>query len=190
MRIALFALLALLSAPRVSAEPPRRRLALVIDESDVAERALFDRLFAAYRARDSVLRFELARDRIENPITKGKLLSDMETCDLVVAVGDGATDFAAAELEDVPVYFVDATVVKGRLLLSPSVAGLFSYSVEDELDAIRALRLGPVGVAFTPGYEPVAEWVRRDAAARGLAVRERMIARKKDLGPAVRALFG
>ena len=185
----LTALLVCLPALRGAAEPPQRRIALVIDAADPAERGLFDKLAAVYRGRASVSLYELDDAHISDPIKKGRVLSALETSDLIVAVGDGATEFAAREVEDVPVYFVDATVVAGRRLASPSVTGLFSYSVESLLDAIKALHLGAVGVAFTPGYEPVADWIRTGAAARGLDIVVKRVATPKDLAPAVRGLL-
>jgi ABC-type uncharacterized transport system substrate-binding protein len=161
----------------------------VIDTGDRAERGLFDALAAAYRSRASVSLRVLDEAAIANPIAKGKLLADLENNDLVVAVGDGATEFAVRELEDVPVYFVDATIVAGSRLASSSVAGLFSYSIDGLLDAVKALRLGAVGVAYTPGYEPVAEWIRIGAASRGLEIVEKKISAPKDIAPAVRGLL-
>src|SRR5437763_159078 len=120
------ALLACLPASRAAAQPPRR-IAFVIDVDESSERALFERLAKNYGGRASVSVYELDRADMANPIAKGKLLAELEARDLVVAVGDGATEFTARELEDVPVYFVDATEVDGRRLQSPSVSGLFSY---------------------------------------------------------------
>ena len=185
----LAALLAFLPVLRAAAEPPGRRIALVIHADDPRERGLYDKLAQAYRGRASVSLYELDAALVSNPIAKGKLVAQLVTSDLVVAVGDGATEFATRELEDVPVYFADATVVAGRALASPSVSGLFSYSVDGLLDAVKALRLGIVGVVFTPGYEPVAEWIRAGAAARGLEVVEKKVSASKDLSPVLRGLL-
>lgn len=172
-----------------AAKEPARRVALLIDATDRAERDLFLGLLHVYRDRARVLSYELDDIQRSDPIAKGRLLSALQTCDLVVAVGNGATDFAVTELEDVPVYFVDATVVPGRRLEDASVSGLFGYSVEDMLDAVKLLRLGQVGLAYTRGYEPMAELVRRGASARGLTVVARRIGSPKELPPAVRFLL-
>jgi ABC-type uncharacterized transport system substrate-binding protein len=183
----LAALLFLLPSLLAAAESPRR-LAVVFDAGDPSERDLFLDLAQEYRSREAVFPYELRDDERTDPIAKGKLLSKLATCDLVVAIGNAATDFAVTEVEEVPVYFVDATVVPGRSLQSPSVAGLFGFSVEDLLDAAKTLRLDAVGLAYTPGYEPVAEWIRAGAAARGLAFVSRRIALPKELPSDVRDL--
>jgi ABC-type uncharacterized transport system substrate-binding protein len=187
--VLLAALLAVLPASRAAADPGPKRIALVVDSADPAERRLFETLAEAYRKRAALSRYELDDASVSNPIAKGKLLAALEDNDLVVAVGDGATEFAAREIDDVPVYFVDATVVDGRLLLSPTVSGLFSYSVDGLLDALKGLRLDVVGVAYTPGYETVADWIRSGATERGLEVVAKRIAAARELVPAVGSLL-
>lgn len=189
MRLSLLAALLLWAPALRAAAGPARTMAVIVDSDDAAERDLYQSLVRAYRSRERVLSYELKDLQRSDPIAKGKLLSSLQTCDLVVTVGNGATEFAVRELEDVPVYFVDATVVPGRSLEAPSVSGRFGYSVEDLLDGVRSLRLGEIGIAFTPGYEPVAEWVRAGAAARGLKAVERRIGSPKELAPAVRSLL-
>ena len=181
--------LAALCAASASAKEPASRVALVIDKADSAERGLFETLAKAYRGRAKLSLYEFDDVLIADPIAKGRLLADLETRDLVVAVGDGATELAAGELESVPVYFVDAAIVKGRRLASPSVSGVFSYNVEDLLDALKALRLDVVGLVFTPGYEPVAELIRGGAASRGFEVFERRISSPKEVAPTIRSLL-
>lgn len=190
MRSTLLAALLLVPPSLLAAADPPRRLALVMDETDPAERDLFLGLAQVYRSREQVLSYELEKAHRNDPIAKGKLLASLESCDLVVAVGNGATDFAVSELEDVPVYFVNATVVPGRSLQAASVSGLFGFSVDDLLDAVKTLRVRTVGLAFTPGYEPVAEWIRAGAAARGLAFVSRRVASPKEIPPAARFLIG
>ncbi|HXT01656.1 MAG TPA: ABC transporter substrate binding protein [Elusimicrobiota bacterium] len=189
MRSCLLAALFVCLPALQAAEEPARRIAVMVDGADRAERDLYLGLLQIYRPRERVLSYELQEAQRSDPIAKGRLLSALQTCDLVVAVGNGAAEFAVSEVEDVPVYFVDATVVPGRSLEAASVSGLFGYSVEDLLDAVKVLRLGPVGLAYTPGYEPVAELVRQGASARGLAVVARKIGSAKELAPAVRSLL-
>lgn len=161
----------------------------MLDAADPGERGLFERLARNYASRASVSMYELDASRMTDPIAKGKVLAELEARDLVVAVGDGATEFTARELEDVPVYFVDATMVDGRRLQSASVTGLFSYSVDALLDAAKALRLSNIGLVFTPGYEPVASWIRGGAVLRGMNVVEKRIDAPRELPPAVRGLL-
>jgi len=189
MKSRLLAALLLCLPSALAAEAPARKIAVVVDGEDRGERDLYLGLVQVYKPRGRLLAYELEDAQRNDPIAKGRLLSTLETCDLVVAVGNGATDFAVSELEDVPVYFVDATVVPGRSLESASVSGLFGYSVDDLLDAVKALRLGVVGLAYTPGYEPLAGLVREGAAARGLSVVARRIGSAKELAPAVRSLL-
>jgi ABC-type uncharacterized transport system substrate-binding protein len=172
-----------------AAEEPARRIAVMVDEGDRAERDLYLGLVHVYKPRERLLTYELRDVQRNDPIAKGRLLAALQTCDLVVAVGNGATEFAVHELEDVPVYFVDATVVPGRSLEAASVSGLFGYSVEDLLDAVKLLHLGRLGLAYTPGYEPLADLVRQGADARGVPVVARKISSSKELAPAVRALL-
>lgn len=172
-----------------AAEEPARKIAVMVDGEDRSERDLYLGLVQVFRPRERLLTYELRDVQRTDPIAKGRLLSALQTCDLVVAVGNGAAEFAVSEVEDVPVYFVDATVVPGRSMEAATVSGLFGYSVEDLLDAVKTLRLGLVGVAYTPGYEPVVELVRQGASARGLPVVARRIGSAKELAPGVRSLL-
>lgn len=189
MRSWLLAALLVCLPPLQAAEEPARKIAVMIDGEDRAERDLYLGLVQVYRPREKLLAYELQDVQRQDPIAKGRLLSALQTCDLVVAVGNGATDFAVSELEDVPVYFVNATVVPGRSLAAPSVSGLFGYSLEDLLDAVKTLRFGLVGLAYTPGYESLAEQIRQGASARGVPLVARKIGSAKEVAPAVRSLL-
>lgn len=187
MRIhALALLLPCLAPASYAAEPAPRKVTIVVDR---AEAAMLRKLTAVAHGRAVLSVHQLEAGESLDPIEKGRLVSLLESRDLIVAVGDGATAFVIRELEDTPVYFVGAGLVRGEDLSSPRVSGLFSYNVESLLDAVQGLWPGTLGLAYTPGYEPVAAWIRKGAAERGLSLSERRIASLKELAPAVRGLL-
>lgn len=164
------------------------RVALVFKDEDLASRPVFEKLSKDFEARAALSRYRLGGENLSNPIKKGRLLADLENRDLVIAVGNGASDFVSQELEDVPVLLVDASIVPGRLLEPAEVSAVFSWSVDGLMDAVRALKLSPVGLAYTPGYESVAALVRSAASERGLALIEKKIGGPSELAPAGREL--
>ncbi|MBI2384454.1 MAG: hypothetical protein HYV14_00415 [Elusimicrobia bacterium] len=183
---ALALLLSCLTPPSSAAAPAPRAVTVVVGRADAP---LLRKLTAAARGRAALSVHSLKPNESADPIEKGRLLASLASMDLIVAVGDEATAFVTRELEDAPVYFVGAGLVPGERLSSPSVSGLFSYSVESLLDAVEAMLPGTLGLAYTPGYEPVAAWIRKGAAERGLPLSERRIASLKELAPAVRDLL-
>lgn len=189
MRSARLALLCAFLAPAAARAEAPDRVAFVVADSERAGRAIFEKVSRALGPEAEVSRYRLHEDQLSDPIKKGRLLAELANRDLVVAVGDEATDFAARELaEDVPLYFVGAAVVEGRRLQSRAVTGVLSYNVDVLLDAVKSLGLGPVGLAYTPGYEPVVEWIRRGAAERRILLTEKRVDGLKDLAPAIRGL--
>ncbi|MBI3565700.1 MAG: hypothetical protein HY079_10930 [Elusimicrobia bacterium] len=178
----------LLGGP-AGATPPERRIAVVLDDAEAEVRPELATIARSFRARPDASFVRLAPRLLADPIVRGRVLADLETRDLVVAVGDDAAEFAAREVAEVPVYFVDVSVIRGDRLASPGVSGMFSYNVDALLDGVKRLKLDRVGLAYTPGYEPVADWVRRGAAARGLALTETRIADVAQVAPAVRGLL-
>lgn len=190
MRLAVVLLPALLAASGASAAPTARRVALLVERGDALEPAAVRELSAAARGVAELRVFALAPEESLDPIEKGKLLAALQARDLVVAVGDGAAEFVSEELEDIPVHFVGAGLAPGSQLASPGVSGLLSYSVEELLDAVKRVRPGTLGVASTPGYEPVVAWIRAGAAERGMDVVERRVAAPRELVPAIRGLIG
>jgi len=135
--------LCLLAAGASAAEPGPRKVTVVVERRDAA---MLDKLAAAAQGRAVLSVHELAPSALD-PIEKGKLVALLQSRDLIVAVGDGATEFVMRELEDTPVYFVGAGLVRGEDLSSPQVSGLFSYSVESLLDAVQAMLPGTLGLA-------------------------------------------
>lgn len=190
MKLAILAvLLAAIPAVPSRAAARARGVAVVMDGPEAAERPDLEKIARTLRGRPGASYYELAPDALADPIVRGRLLADLEARDLVVAVGDAAAEFAARELSDVPVYFVDVRLIRGERLASAGVSGTFSYNVESLLDAVSRLKLGRLGLAYTPGYEPVAGWIRAGAAARGLAFTESVIEDPREVAPAVRGLL-
>lgn len=189
MRPGLAVALALLSVTASAVERGRGEIAVVVDKAEAAQRPELGGIADALRARRGAALVALTPAGMDDPIARGRMLADLERRDLVVAVGDDAAEFATREVAETPVYFVAVAVLQGDRLAAPSVGGIFSYNVNALLDAARRLDLGRLGLAYTPGYEPVAEWVRRGAAARGLPLSEARIAGSADIVPAVRALL-
>lgn len=182
-------LLAALAAATSLAAPRARGVAVVMDSAEAAARPEMETITRTLRSRPDASYYELAPGVRADPIGRGRLLAELEARELVVAVGDDAAEFATRELTDVPVHFVDVRLIRGERLEASSVSGCFAYNVESLLDAVSRLRLGRVGLAYTPGYEPVAGWIREGAAARGLAYSESVIGSPPELAPAVRALL-
>lgn len=172
-----------------SAAAPPDGVAVVIDAAESEDRPELRTIAVTLRARPGTSFDALNDADLSDPILRGRLLARLETRRMVVAVGDAAAEFATRELSDVPVYFVDVRLIRGDRLVSELVSGTFSYSVADLLDAVMRLKRGGLGLAYTPGYEPVADWVRRGAAERGLALTERRIAGPRDVAPALRGLL-
>jgi len=123
-----------------------------------------------------------------DPIEKGRFLAELERCRLLVVVGDRPIEFVSREIDDVPVFFLDAGVISGRMLRSGQAAGIFAFNVDAVLDAVAKLWPGQLGLAYTPGYEPFADWVRRGAQARGLTVAERRLTEASEIPRALEAL--
>lgn len=186
MKIRALAFLLCLASASLAAEPAARKVTVVVDR---AETAMLRKLTAVAHGRAALSVHELESRESLDPIEKGKLVALLESRDLIVAVGDGATAFVTRELEDTPVYFVGAGLVRGEDLSSPLISGLFSYNIESLLDAVQGLWPGTLGLAYTPGYEPIAAWIRKGAAERGLPLSERRVARLAELAPAVRDLL-
>lgn len=190
--LALLAASAAVRAPAAAAPLPReQRLAVVLEAGDERQRPVLERIrktVAGMRGPPALSVHEFRREELADPIVKGRLLAALAGGDFLVALGDGAAELVTGELEDVPLYFAGVSLLGGERL-APTVSGTFSYNVDRLLDAAQSLWSGRIGLAYTPGYEPFADWVRRGAAARGLQVRERVIATPKDLAPAVRDLL-
>lgn len=182
-------LAAVLLSARPAAAAERGAVAVVLNEAEAEGRPELRDIAGALHLRRGAALVGLSQDKTDDPILKGRLLADLERRDLIVAVGDDAAAFAAREMSETPVYFVDVAVLRGDLLSSPSVGGVFAYNVDALLDAVHRLGLGRLGLAYTPGYEPVAEWVRRGAAERGLPLAEARIAGVEEVAPAVRRLL-
>ncbi len=185
---ALTLLLVCAAAPRAGAAPARR-VALVVAGDAGARSPLFDAVSRGLAGRDAVTRFVLRPDEDADPIAKGRLLADLQERDLIVPIGDAASRFVTDELGGTPIFFVGAGVVAGESLRERATGGVFSFSVSALLDAAKALKLRRLGVAYTPGYEPILDLIRTGAAARGLRVTGRRIAAPKELGPAARDLL-
>lgn len=189
MRLARAAATLLAAAALAAAAPAPRRVAVVLDSSDADQRAVYERLARDLASEAEVARYELGESDYSDPIAKGRVLADLQSRDLVVPVGDEAARFVTGELEDARVYFVGVRQLPGEALRSPEVRGMFSYNADALLDAAKALRFSRLGLAYTPGYGPVADWFRRGAAERGLALVERRVDGPRGVASAARELL-
>ncbi|MDE2038731.1 MAG: hypothetical protein KGO96_08360 [Elusimicrobia bacterium] len=172
---------------RAENSPPK--VAIVIDKLDGAGRPLIDRLSQRLGSEALVSVRELSAIDVADPIKKGRLVAFLDDRDLVVPVGDEATRFVSKEVEDARVFFVGAGIVQGDWLSSKLTAGIFSYNVDQLLDAVQDMPRRTLGFAYTPGYEPVARWIRRGASRRGIELREMRITSLKELAPDIRKLL-
>jgi len=182
-------LLSFLGSSVARAQPKLEKVAVVVDGADEQASPISEKVAKSIHARAEISVYDLSRINLPNPIEKGKFLASLEAKDLIVAVGDGATEFVTHEMEDVPIYFADVGLIKGDQLSAPSTTGIFSYNVGSLLDAVKKLGEEKIGVAYTPGYAPVAGWIRKGASERGLLLSEKKISDLKDLAPAIRDLM-
>lgn len=161
----------------------------VVILSGEADRSAAAALERAIRGPASLTRRELAAESLSDPIRKGRLLSEILAADLVVPVGDDATDFVAHEAEESRTFFVGAARPAGDVLRRPHVGGILGYSGEDVLSVLDRWRPGSsFALAYTPGYDGLARAIRREAERKGMRVVEVPVARRAALPPALRAL--
>ncbi|MBI3299172.1 MAG: hypothetical protein HYZ75_13470 [Elusimicrobia bacterium] len=180
---------ALLLAAAGTSSAAERKVTVLVEARDALKASVLAPLRKAFPGADALRVREFESSETADPIRRGRLLSVLQNSELLVAVGDPATELVLGEIEDVPIYFVGGSLVSGSRLASPSVAGILSYDVDGLLDAVGRLWSGRLGLAFTPGYEAVAAAVRSGAKARGFAVVERRIASQKEIPSAVRELL-
>src|SRR6185295_3542576 len=96
-------------------------------------------------------------DKVADPISKGRLLAELQASEYVVVVGVEAGGWIARELEGVPVYFAGCLPeARGIDLKAEGWSGTMPYSAEQMLDLAGATGWKTIGLAFTPGYEPLA----------------------------------
>lgn len=189
MARSILVVLAVLQSIPVAAQPQGREVAIVVGQADAAKRPIIDKISASLQGQGTVAVYVLDPINIADPIEKGKLVASLQARSLVVAVGDEATGFVFRELEDTRVYFVGAGLVSGEWLKSKFSAGIFSYNIDAFLGAVKDLWPGAIGLVYTPGYEPVAAWIRQGASARGIVLREKKIDSIKEFTPAIRELL-
>jgi ABC-type uncharacterized transport system substrate-binding protein len=146
------------------------RIAVVLEARDAASAPVLAALDRSAGPDAALVVHELRKTDVADPIQKGRLLAVLGAADLVVPVGDRATEFVLGEMEDARVFFIGAGLVRGAALASPDVAGILAYNAEEVLDLVKTLRTASLGVAYTPGYESVAERIAQAGAARGIRV--------------------
>lgn len=172
-------LLAWSCAATATAQPPMA--VLVVEEGNARSQAVGRMLEKELDRRVQLRRLSYSARGLEDPITRGKLLATLAAARLIVAIGNEPTALVLGELEDTPVYFVDASLVSGADLGRPEIGGLLSYSQEDVLRAIPgAWRVG-LGLLYSPGYEPVVERIRASAREAGVKLLVGRVDRRKDL---------
>ncbi|MBI3553346.1 MAG: hypothetical protein HY077_12700 [Elusimicrobia bacterium] len=174
------------AAPSLGAE---RRITVVVDAQDALKAPVLARLRKAFQGSPLPTIHQFDRSEMSDAIQRGRLLAALQNSDLLVAIGDSATELVLRELEDVSVYFVGGSLIEGGRLASASLAGILSYNVEELLDAAKNLWSGKLGLAYTPGYEAIAASIRSGARTRGFTVMEKKILTLKDIPPAVRELL-
>lgn len=180
---------ALFLATAVQGLGAERRIMVVVEAQDGMKEAVLARLRESFQASPLFAVREFTISEMSDPIRKGRLLAALQNNDLLVAVGDPATELVLGELEDVPVYFVGGSLVEGDKLASSMVAGMLSYNVDGLLDAARSLWSGKLGLAYTPGYGTIAASIRSGAKTRGFSVVEKKISARQEIPPAMRELM-
>ncbi len=188
MRRALLALIALAGLAGFTAAPPP--VVLLTEGGDPASEALAVAVQKRLAPSHAVRRVGFARAQLDDPIEKGRLVASLTEAGVVVAVGDAAVELASRELEDVPVYFVGAAIVRGKDLASSALSGTLAYSPEDVLDAVPERWRRGIGLLYTPGYEGVVARIRSAAQARGGRLIERKIPSLKELPATAEGLLG
>lgn len=166
-----------------------RRVSVVVEAGErlgaEAARALVAVPLAGSRV--AVTAFE--RRDLFDPIRRGELLARLSRSDLVVTVGDSATQLVLGELENVPTFFVGASVISGERLAEAGTGGVLAYGLDGLVDAAAALWPRRLGVVFTPGYRALAEQIRLKARGRGLGVETRRISASREIPEALNSLM-
>lgn len=173
----------ILSASSAPARGAETRLTIVIEANDAMKASVLKNIGGG-----PVTVREFDRSLVSDPIAKGRLLAALQAGGMLVTVGDAATDFVLTELDDPSVFFAGGRLIAGHRLASPSVAGILGYNIDGMMDAVAKLWSGKVGLAFTPGYEGVAAWVRAAAKARGLSVIDKKVSSRREIPAAVSEL--
>ncbi len=173
----------------VSVSSIRAEIAVVVDQDLAAIETLVD---AVRRAAGSepVRLHDLRQMSRTDAIQRGRFLSRIAAADLVVPLGGTASSLVADELEDARTFFVGGSLLPGSYLRLPNIAGILPYNPDEVARVIAGIRPGlrTLGVASTPGYEPVVAEVREAADRAGLRVVETSIGTRRDAGPAIRRL--
>lgn len=152
-------------------------MVLMVEESDVTGQALGRLLEAQLKDKAQMRWVSYSAESLGDPLYKGKLLAALTASRLVVSVGNQPTSLAFMELEDIPIYFVGATLISGSGLLGPQVGGIFGYSTEDTLGAVPKKWKRGVGLLYGPGYDDLAAGIAAEAKAAGIHLLERRVAR-------------
>lgn len=179
---------ALLFASATHCLGAERRITVVIEARDTMKAPILARLRKSFQESPLLTIREFEISEMSDPLRKGRLLALLQNNDLLVAVGDPATQLVLKELEDVPVYFIGGSLIEGEKIASSSVSGILSYNIDGLLDAARSLWSGKLGLAYTPGYAMIAASISSGAKTRGFAVVEKNISTRKEIPPAIREL--
>lgn len=172
-----------------AADSPPVTIVVLADSGGVDPGPMVEGLRSAAGEGARVTLYRLPRGGTISPIDRGRLLARVQSADLIVTIADRATEFILAERERIPVFFVGAaSLVRGQALGSPDVAGILPYNVGHSLDVVKGLGLSPLGLAYTPGFAPVARQIEAEAEARGVPVIRKPVSVRREVGPALREL--
>jgi hypothetical protein len=186
--LAVLGLAACLARPAAADSAPL--VTIIVDRADAEGQALGRQLAKRLKDRADVQWLDYSASSRGNPVEKGRLLASMAAAGLIVPVGNEPTSFALDELEDTPVYFVDASAAPGGEISNAKVSGLFSYSAQDVLAAVPGSWKRGLGILYSPGYEPLVAQIRTLAKSSGVVLFERRAARPSDIPPAAQDLLG
>ncbi len=135
--------------------------------------------------------FELNKNDMSNPIQRGQFLSQIAAGDLVVTIGDRASEFITGELDQSNIFFVGAGHLSDSAMSSSRIFGIMQYSQSETVQVIRKLfpRSTHIGVMHTAAYSKLLTTLRKEASAFDFTVVDNVVRANKDVGPAAREIL-
>lgn len=155
--------------------PAAARVSLVVEQRPAGE-------LAGALERAHVLVIPFVRERLIDPLQKGRFLSALQASERVVVVGLEASEWVARELEDVPVHFAGGLArVPGAALAGQPWSGTLGCSAAQFAGYARDAGWRRVTLLHTPGYERALGPLRDAARAAGLEVSDAAVRGRADL---------